>query len=119
MRPDLNMIYFDFDKHFIRYDAEIELQKVLAFMKAYPNSIIDIRSHTDSRASDGYNIKLSDRRAKSTRAYLIMKGINANRLTARGYGEYQPVNNCVNNVECTEEEHQLNRRSEFIVMKLK
>lgn len=61
---DLNMIYFDFDKHNIRYDAEIELQKVLAFMNAYPNSIIDIRSHTDSRATDGYNIKLSDRRAK-------------------------------------------------------
>ncbi|MEP5131697.1 OmpA family protein, partial [Nonlabens ulvanivorans] len=75
---DLNMIYFDFDKHNIRYDAEIELQKVLAFMNAYPNSIIDIRSHTDSRATDGYNIKLSDRRAKSTRAYLIMKGIKAN-----------------------------------------
>lgn len=116
---DLNMIYFDFDKHNIRYDAEIELQKVLAFMKAYPNSIIDIRSHTDSRASDGYNIKLSDRRAKSTRAYLIMKGIKANRLTARGYGEYQLVNECSNGVDCTEEQHQLNRRSEFIIMKLK
>jgi len=116
---DLNMIYFDFDKHNIRYDAEIELQKVLTFMQAYPNSIIDIRSHTDSRAPDGYNIKLSDRRAKSTRAYLIMKGIKAHRLTARGYGEYQLVNQCSNGVECTEEEHQLNRRSEFIIMKLK
>lgn len=116
---DLNMIYFDFDKHNIRYDAQIELQKVYEFMKAYPNSVIDIRSHTDSRASDGYNIKLSDRRAKSTRAYLIRKGVNANRLTARGYGEYQLVNECSNGVECTDEQHQLNRRSEFIIMKIK
>ena len=114
---DLNMIYFDFDKHNIRPDAELELQKVLRYMKAYRTVSIDIRSHTDSRAPDGYNIKLSDRRAKSTRAYLIMKGISPDRLTARGYGEYQLVNECSNGVECTEEEHQLNRRSEFIVTK--
>ncbi|WP_298951616.1 OmpA family protein [uncultured Nonlabens sp.] len=114
---DINMIYFDFDKHNIRPDAELELQKVLRYMKAYPTVQIDVRSHTDSRAPDGYNIKLSDRRAKSTRAYLIMKGISADRITARGYGEFQLVNQCSNGVECTEEEHQLNRRSEFIVIK--
>ncbi|PQJ17867.1 OmpA family protein [Nonlabens xylanidelens] len=114
---DINMIYFDFDKHNIRPDAELELQKVLRYMKAYPTVSINIRSHTDSRAPDGYNIKLSDRRAKSTRAYLIMKGISADRLTARGYGEFQLVNECANGVECTEEQHQLNRRSEFIVTK--
>lgn len=114
---DLSMIYFDFDKSYIRPDAEIELQKVLLFMNTYPTSEVDIRSHTDSRAPDAYNIKLSDRRAKSTRAYLIMKGISPNRLTAAGYGEYQLVNECSNGVECTEEQHQLNRRSEFILTK--
>lgn len=114
---NLSMIYFDFDKSNIRPDAEIELQKVLLFMNTYPTSEVDIRSHTDSRAPDGYNIKLSDRRAKSTRAYLIMKGISPNRLTAAGYGEYQLVNECSNGVECTEEQHQLNRRSEFILTK--
>lgn len=115
---ELNPIYFDFDKSNIRYDAEIELQKVLAFMKARPNSVIDIRSHTDSRAPDLYNMGLSDRRARSTRAYLIEKGIVASRLTARGYGEFQLINECSNGVECTEEQHQLNRRSEFIVIKM-
>lgn len=113
----LTKIYFDFDKSNIRPDAEVQLQKILAYMNAYPTSEIDIRSHTDSRASDGYNIKLSDRRAKSTRAYLIMKGISPNRLTAAGYGEYQLVNECSNGVECTEEQHDLNRRSEFILTK--
>ncbi|WP_431472695.1 OmpA family protein [Nonlabens sp. SCSIO 43208] len=113
---DIPMIYFDFDKSNIRPDAEVELQKVLQFMKAFPTVKVDIRSHTDSRAPDLYNMKLSDRRAKSTRAYLIMKGINADRLTAQGYGEFQLVNECSNGVDCTEEQHQLNRRSEFIVV---
>lgn len=114
---DWTIIYFDFDKSNIRPDAEVELQLILNYMRANPSVEIDIRSHTDSRAPDGYNIKLSDRRAKSTRAYLIAKGISSNRLTARGYGEFQLVNECSNGVDCTEEQHQLNRRSEFIVMK--
>ena len=114
---DWTIIYFDFDKSNIRPDAEVELQLILNYMLANPTVEVDIRSHTDSRAPDGYNIKLSDRRAKSTRAYLIMKGISANRLTAAGYGEFQLVNECSNGVDCTEEQHQLNRRSEFIVTK--
>jgi len=115
---ELNPIYFDFDKSNIRYDAEFELQKVLSFMKARPSSVIDIRSHTDSRAPDLYNMALSDRRAKSTRQYLIEKGISASRLTAKGYGEFQLTNECSNGIACTEEQHQLNRRSEFIVIKM-
>lgn len=113
---NINMIYFDFDKSNIREDAEIELQKVLLFMETYPTVKIDIRSHTDSRANDAYNVKLSDRRAKSTRAYLIMKGISPDRLTAKGYGESMLVNECSNGVSCTPEQHQLNRRSEFIIV---
>lgn len=115
---NIPMIYFDFDKSNIRPDAEVELQKILSVMQEYPNMVIDIRSHTDSRASFAYNVALSDRRAKSTRAYLIRKGISASRLKAAGYGEYQLVNECADGVQCTEEEHQLNRRSEFIVIEM-
>ncbi|MCB0399576.1 MAG: OmpA family protein [Winogradskyella sp.] len=116
---DIPIIYFDFDKSNIRYDAEIELQKVLAVLNKYPTMNIDIRSHTDCRASAEYNEKLSDRRAKSSRQYLIDNGIAADRLTAKGYGESQLVNDCgcepTNESSCSEEEHQLNRRSEFII----
>ncbi|RZN78571.1 MAG: flagellar motor protein MotB [Winogradskyella sp.] len=119
---DIPIIYFDFDKYDIRYDAEIELQKVLAVLKKYPTMSIDIRSHTDCRGTMAYNEKLSDNRAKSTRQYLIDKGIAENRLTAKGYGEYQLVNDCgcePNNIsDCSEDEHQLNRRSEFIITSL-
>ena len=119
---DIPIIYFDFDKYNIRPDAEFELQKVLAVMNEYPTMIVDIRSHTDCRAPRAYNAKLSDNRAKSTRDYLIAKGILGNRLTAMGYGEDQLVNNCAceptNRSSCSEEEHQLNRRSEFIIIKM-
>ncbi|MGV6827972.1 MAG: OmpA family protein [Flavobacteriales bacterium] len=114
---DLNPIYFDLDKSFIRSDAEIELQKVIAFMKQYPNSKIDVRSHTDSRNTHAYNQKLSQRRNVSTLQYIIEKGgISASRLTGRGYGETQLVNACADGIECPEEMHQLNRRSEFIIV---
>lgn len=87
-------------------------------MNDYPTMVIDIRSHTDSRASHSYNEKLSDRRAKSTMKYLISKGINKDRLSAKGYGETLLVNNCSDGVDCTEEAHQANRRSEFIILKM-
>ncbi len=116
---DIPIIYFDFDKSNIRYDAEIELQKVLAVLNKYPTMAIDIRSHTDCRGSAAYNENLSERRAQSTRQYLIDNGISSERLTAKGYGEFQLVNDCgcepSNNSTCSEEEHQLNRRSEFII----
>lgn len=113
---NIPIIYFDFDKSNIREDAAIELQKVIAAMKKYPNLKIDIRSHTDSRGSDTYNKALSERRAKSTRAYIISKGISADRLTAKGYGESRLVNNCSNGVPCSKEKHQANRRSEFVIV---
>ena len=72
-------------------------------------------SHTDSRATDLYNLVLSEARANSAVDYLIRNGVGSNRITARGYGEKHPVNHCVNDVECTEEEHQANRRTEFKV----
>lgn len=114
-RLNLQPIYFDFDKWNIRPDAEVELAKILAAMREYPELVIHIESHTDSRGSDSYNMILSERRAQSTRDWLIAKGIDENRLTAKGYGESQLVNHCSNNVPCSAEEHQLNRRSMFII----
>ncbi|WP_167342521.1 OmpA family protein [Nonlabens sp. SY33080] len=112
---NIKQIYFDFDKSNIRPDAAAELTKIKAFMELYPQIAVEIRSHTDSRAPDDYNDALSDRRARSTRQWLIDNGIDASRLTAKGYGERQLLNKCSNGVECTPEEHQLNRRSEFII----
>ncbi|MFY0715257.1 OmpA family protein [Seonamhaeicola sp. NFXS20] len=113
---NIPMIYFDFDKSNIRPEAAVELQKIVEVMNQYPELKIDIRSHTDSRGSDAYNEALSDRRAKSTMHYLISQGISKDRLTSKGYGEYQLVNHCSNGVPCSKEEHQANRRSEFIVV---
>ena len=114
----IKIIYFDLDKWNIRPDAALELEKILDVMKQYPNMKIDVRSHTDSRQTFKYNEKLSDRRAKSTMAWLVKNGVEANRLTGKGYGETQLVNKCADNVKCSEEEHQANRRSEFIITAL-
>ena len=115
---NIKEIYFDLDKSNIRPDAAVELAKIVEVMKEHPAMKIDIRSHTDSRASDDYNLKLSDRRAKSTMEWIVKQGIDRKRLTAKGYGETQLVNGCSNGVPCTEEEHQANRRSEFIVVSM-
>ncbi|GGD02185.1 OmpA family protein [Hyunsoonleella pacifica] len=114
---NLNPIYFDYDKSFIRPDAEIELAKVIKYMKEYPSVKIDVRSHTDSRGRDAYNMSLSQRRNKSTREYIINEGgISADRISGRGYGETRLTNRCSNGVKCSKTEHQANRRSEFIVV---
>ncbi|AYN06319.1 OmpA family protein [Flavobacterium sp. 140616W15] len=115
---DIPIIYFDLDKSFIRKDAAFELEKILAVMKQYPKMKIDVRSHTDSRQTAKYNIALSDRRAKSTIQWLVKNGIAQNRVTGKGYGESQLVNHCSDGVPCTEAEHQLNRRSEFIIVSM-
>ncbi|WP_299684107.1 OmpA family protein [uncultured Dokdonia sp.] len=114
---ELNPIYFDFDRFNIRPDAALELEKVISVMRQYPTMVIDARSHTDSRGKDSYNLSLSDKRAKSTVAYIISQGIDSSRITGAGYGETQLVNECSNGAKCSEEDHQLNRRSEFIVIK--
>ncbi|WP_316633130.1 OmpA family protein [uncultured Flavobacterium sp.] len=114
----IKMIYFDLDKSDIRVEAAIDLEKILDVLNQYPSMKLDIRSHTDSRASFKYNEALSDRRAKSTIQWLIKNGVAPNRLTGKGYGETQLVNGCSDNVPCTEAEHQMNRRSEFLVSAL-
>jgi outer membrane protein OmpA-like peptidoglycan-associated protein len=116
---NIKMIYFDLDKSYIRPDAALELEKILAVMQENPTMTIDIRSHTDCRQTVAYNAALSGRRAKSTLEWLVSKGIAKSRLTAKGYGESQLTNACpcepTNESSCSEEEHQLNRRSEFII----
>ena len=113
---DLKPIYFDYDKSDIRPDAAQELIKVISAMKQIKTMVISARSHTDSRGRDSYNLSLSDRRAKSTVAHIIANGVDASRISGKGYGETQLVNECANGVDCSDEDHQLNRRSEFIVI---
>lgn len=113
------MIHFDFDKSYIREDASKELDKLIKVMTEYPNMVIKIASHTDSRGSAVYNYSLSDNRAKATREYIISKGIDTNRIeSAIGYGEQQLLNECYGRVACPEEKHALNRRSEFIIVNM-
>lgn len=111
----LSTIYFDFDKYNIRPDAEVELQKVIAAMDKYPSLKIKANSHTDSRGDDAYNLWLSRKRAESTINYMISKGISEDRLTSQGYGETRLQNGCDDGIICSKADHQLNRRSEFII----
>ncbi len=111
----LNSVYFDTNKSFIRKDAKVVLDKIVTIMNQYPQIMLEIGSHTDSRESKKYNLRLSQQRADATLAYLVSKGIAKSRLTANGYGESQLVNNCKDNTECSETEHQQNRRSTFKV----
>ena len=111
-----NNIYYDLDKSNIRPDAAIELDKLYVILHDNPTLKIELSSHTDSRASHNYNMALSQRRAASAVAYLVNKGIDRSRMTAKGYGDTQLLNKCAKGVPCTEAEHQLNRRTEVKVV---
>lgn len=115
---DIPIIYFDLDKATIKKESAFQLEKLVVILKQYPNLKLDIRSHTDSRQTAKYNATLSEKRAKATLNWLIEKGIDPHRLTAKGYGETQLVNQCSDDVKCSETEHMLNRRSEFIITNL-
>jgi len=111
-------IYFDYGKWDIRTDAKYELENIVDVLRVNQNMIIKIEAHTDSRGRDKYNLKLSDKRAKSTRDYILSRGIDSERIeSAIGYGETELLNNCSNGVKCSPEEHQLNRRSYFYIVK--
>ena len=114
---DISSIYFDLNKSYIRKDAAIELSKIVDVMQQNVTLKIEVRSHTDSRDTAQYNADLSERRAKSTIAWLINKGIDKSRLIGRGFGESRLLNGCTDGVKCSEVDHQLNRRSEFIIVK--
>ena len=114
---DIESIYFDYDSAEITPRAATELDKVIAFMDKYPKVIIEGGSHTDARGSNQYNMKLSQRRAKSTVGYIRFNGhFNEDRISARGYGETLLVNGCKDGVKCQESEHALNRRTEFVLL---
>lgn len=117
---DLNTIYFDFDKYNIRPDAAKELHKIIDLLtNQYPNMTIQVASHTDSRGSKSYNDRLSIDRANSTYEYLITNGLNKERVIAHdGYGEHRLTNGCSDGIPCEEPEHQMNRRTDFTVIKM-
>ena len=100
----------------IRADAEITLNVLVDLMKRYPSMKVEIGSHTDARGNDLFNLELSKRRAASALEYLVSQGIDRNRLTSIGYGETRPLNRCVKEGICTEEEYDVNRRCEFIIL---
>ncbi|AEE18150.1 WD40 repeat protein [Dokdonia sp. Hel_I_63] len=109
---DVAPIYFDFDLHVVREDSQAVLDRLAAKLTKYKRIKIKISSHTDSRGPAAYNMPLSEKRAKSTFDYLVSKGIDASRIQYQGYGDTKPVINCPVG-KCTEDDHQLNRRSEF------
>lgn len=112
----LNNIYYDFDDDQILADAEDDLSYLLELLNEYPDMIIELSSHTDARGSDAYNKDLSQRRARSAKKWLLERGISPGRIRAIGYGETQLLNQCKNGVSCTDEEHRLNRRTEFKIL---
>ncbi|MBU2973753.1 OmpA family protein [Zobellia sp. B3R18] len=112
----LSTIYFDFNKYNIRKDSEIEVEKVIAAMEKYPSLRIKVNSHTDSRGKDSYNLWLSQKRAEATVNYMIKRGIAKERLDSEGFGETKLINQCANGVKCSDKDHELNRRSEFIIL---
>lgn len=112
----LKNIYYDLGKFFIRPDAARELDRVVALLKEYPTMKIELRSHTDARSGDAFNMRLSESRARAAMDYMVSRGIPAGRLSARGYGENEIVNGCTDGVECSENEHQQNRRTEFKIL---
>jgi peptidoglycan-associated lipoprotein len=119
---NIKRIYFASDKFNIANQASIELEKIVVVMNQHPTMKIDIRSHTDCRQTVNYNKVLSEKRAFAIMNWLVKKGIDKSRLTAKGYGQSQILNNCnclpTKKSDCTEEQHQLNRRSEFIITAL-
>ncbi len=120
---DIKPIYFDLGKSKIRPDAAIELNKVVAVMKEYPAMIIELGAHTDCRGAAAQNLKLSGARAVAAAAYIVKQGIDKSRISGKGYGESKLLNNCACEGKvkpsCSEDEHAKNRRTEFIIVKLK
>lgn len=112
----INPIFFDFNKWNIREDAAIELENIVTILKKYPEMVIEIGAHTDCRGTEEFNLNLSHKRAKSVREYLINKGIPNNNVKSVGYGEMYPLNKCVKDGICKEEEYAINRRCEFVII---
>lgn len=120
---DVKPIYFDLGKFYIRPDAQVELDKIVKVMNEYPNMVVELGSHTDCRSSKAFNMKLSDKRAKASATYIKAKITKPERIYGKGYGEAKLINDCgcegkVVTRNCSEEEHQQNRRTEFVIKKI-
>ncbi len=111
----IEKVYYDYGKYKILPEAANILDKVVNIMENDPQLIIELSSHTDSRSSAEFNLKLSQQRADAAVEYIKSKGVAKNRITGKGYGESRLINKCADGVECTEEEHAKNRRTEFKV----
>ncbi len=111
----LEPVYFEVESWEVGEEAGQQLARIAFIMKTYPNIQIELGSHTDSQGSAGFNDILSDMRANASKDHLVNLGIDAARISARGYGENALVNRCAEGISCTEEEHRMNRRTEFIV----
>ena len=116
IQVELDRIFFDFDKSDIREDAALTLNVFVDLMKKYPTMEVEVSAHTDARGPDEYNLNLSKDRAASTLEYLVSQGIERNRLKSIGYGEMQPLNECVKEGICADDEYDINRRCEFTIL---
>ncbi|XMO88289.1 OmpA family protein [Algibacter sp. AS12] len=117
VQVNLDKIFFDFDAAIIREDAANTLQVLVDLMKKYPSMEVEVSAHTDARGPDEYNLNLSKKRAASTLEYLVSQGIERSRLKSIGYGEMQPLNECVKEGICDDREYDINRRCEFTILK--
>jgi outer membrane protein OmpA-like peptidoglycan-associated protein len=115
---EVENIYFDYGKCNLRPDAKAELDKLVKMMRQYPKMRIELGAHTDSRSEADFNQKISDGRAKASADYLFKRGISRTRVEYKGYGETMLVNNCADGVECSEQEHARNRRTEIKILKV-
>ena len=106
-------IYYDYDKWDIRMDAARELDKVVTVLQEHPAILMELGSHTCSKGNDQYNLTLSEKRAKAAVEYIVGKGVNADRISYKGYGETKLTNACKNGIQCSEKRHQKNRRTEL------
>ncbi|NHF58265.1 OmpA family protein [Flavobacteriaceae bacterium TP-CH-4] len=110
-------IHFDYSLWYLRRESRERLGKVIKIMKANPGIVLEIGTHTDIRGNARYNKKLSQKRAESARDFLIKNGIDEKRVIAKGYGESQPIVECATEEACSEEDHEWNRRCEFVIVK--
>lgn len=114
----LDNILWDYNSDRINTQSGAELDKVVKYMRDYPTMLVELSSHTDCRGKPDYNKKLSERRARSAVKYIVSKGIPSNRIVSKGYGESKLKNHCADGVDCSEEEHQENRRTEFKILEI-
>ena len=108
-------IRFDYNLWYVRKDSKKIIKNVISLMKKYPDMVVEIGTHTDIRGNEKYNQNLSEKRATSVREYIISQGIESGRIIAKGYGESNPIQYCETEDACNEEEHEINRRCEFVI----